>query len=78
MIKLFVTELPKTPKDCPFAQLPVVLTESDKRLIPNCQLKCNTFPSTYGFGFSFVPGQFTCSLCAGAPCKYLIAKESEQ
>lgn len=78
MIKLFVTELPKAPKDCPFAQLPVALTESDKRLIPNCQLKCNTFPSTYGFGFSFVPGQFTCSLCAGAPCKYLIAKESGQ
>ena len=77
MIKLFVTELPKTPKDCLFAKFPAVMTESDKRLIPNCQLKCNTFPSTYGFGFSYVPGQFTCSLCAGAPCKYLIAKENQ-
>lgn len=76
MIKILVTEIPKNPKDCPFAKLPTVLTESDKGLIPNCQLKCNTFSSTYGFGFEYVPNRFSCSLCADMHCPYLIVKEN--
>lgn len=72
-MKIIVDEMPTTPHQCSFAELP---SEIDKPIpLPNCQLKCNTLPMTYGHGFSYTPSHFTCSLCAGKKCEFLREQE---
>lgn len=70
-MKIIVDELPKRSRDCLYAELPQYEVDSKVQPLPNCQLKCNTFPMTDGFPFSYAPNRFTCSLDANKVCPYL-------
>lgn len=72
-MKIYVDTLPENPNQCCFALL--TQYKYDPKLIPNCQLKCNTFPAVDGHSFSYVPGRFTCSLAGREKCPYLLKKE---
>lgn len=71
-VKIYVNHLPTEAKECPFAQLPSYFNETDFDLIPNCQFKCNTFPMTDGYHFSYIPSRFNCSLADDKECPYLV------
>lgn len=56
-MKFLVTKLPENARECPFA-----VCHTDERLIPNCQLKCNTFLGESQHAWSYTPTRFNCSL----------------
>jgi len=68
-MKIYVDTIPENPNWCSFSLLPQF--EYDEKLLPNCLLKCNSFPTLDGHPFSYVPTKFTCSLINDKECPFL-------
>lgn len=73
-MKIYIDAMPELPVQCCFALLPQ--HEYDDKLIPNCQLKCNSFPMCDGHPFSYTPNRFTCFLSSKSKCPFLKENKS--
>lgn len=70
-MRILVTELPKEPKECLFSMNHLSISEHDKDILPKCSFKVNATVSNFP-SWSFAPDKYTCDLCAGKRCPYLM------